>query len=69
MTYHQYPHILENSIIDDETGELIEFIHLIKRDKYKNTWVKYLANDLGCLAQGVVERVKGIETIFFLAHG
>ena len=39
MTDHQYINILENSIVDDEKGDSLEYRHLIKRDKPKKTWV------------------------------
>ena len=35
MTYHQYINILENSIIDDKTGESPEYRDLIKYDEHK----------------------------------
>ena len=60
--------MLLNSIIDDEIGESLEYRHRIKRDKHKNIWVKYFANELGRLAQGVGDILKGTNTIFFLAH-
>ena len=68
MTYHQYLNILANLIIDEETGDSLEYRHLIKCDKYKNTRVQYFADELGRLAQGVVDRVKGTRNIFSMAH-
>ena len=63
ITDHQYLNIMDNSIIYYETGELPEYRNLIKRDKQKNTWVKYFANALVRLAQGVGDRVKVTDTI------
>ena len=40
MIDHQYINILENLIIDNETGGLLEYRHLVKRNKHKNTWLK-----------------------------
>ena len=60
--------MLKNSIIDDETGESLEYRHLIKLDKHKKTWVKYFANDMGCLTKGVGYIVKGVDAIFSLVH-
>ena len=34
-THHQYINMLANYIIDDETGNLLEYRHLIKRKKAK----------------------------------
>ena len=42
-----------NAIIDDKTGQPLEYQHLIKLDKYKDTWLPFFANELGHLAQGI----------------
>ena len=68
MTDHHYLNMLTNSIIDYETGGSLEYRHLIKLDKHKNTWVECFSNELGRLAQGVRYSVKGTDTIFSLAH-
>ena len=57
-----------NSIIDDETGEPLEYRHLIKGGKHKNIWVKYFSNELGRPTQGVGDRLKGMNAIFSLEH-
>ena len=57
--------MLEKPIIDDETGDSLEYKHLIKSDKYKKTLVKYFTNELGRLAQGLGDRVKGTNTVFY----
>ena len=41
MIDHQYLNIITKSIIDNETGESIEYSHIMKRDKHKNKWVEY----------------------------
>ena len=66
--YHQYINIMSKSIIDDETGESLEYRHLIKHDKHKNKWVKYFSNELGRLTQGLGDIVKCSNTIFLLLH-
>lgn len=53
------------AIIDEETGQAMEYRDLIKHPKHKNTWEFSLANKLGRLAQGIRE-VKGTNTIFFI---
>ena len=65
--HHWYLNMLENSIIDDETGDSLEYKKLLKFDKHKHIKVKYVANDLGSLAQVVGEILKGTKTMFFLA--
>ena len=65
---HQYINMLEKSIICDETWESLEYRHVVRHDKQKNTFVKYFFNDLGYLEQRLGYRVKGTDTIFFLVH-
>ena len=60
--------MLYNSIIDDETGDSLEYRHLIKCDKHNKTWAKYFSNEVRRLTQGVRYRVKGTKTIFVLSH-
>ena len=64
-------HILQqeeqaNVIIDPAIGQALEYRHLICCPN-GNTSVKALANDLGCLAQGVGTRMPtGTNTVFFV---
>ena len=55
-----------NAIIDEETGESLEYRDLIKNPKYKDIWLRSAADELGNLAQGVGGRVKGTGTIRFV---
>ena len=57
-----------NGIIDNETGNATEYRHLIQSDKYKETWKRSFANELGCLAQGVGNQVDETNTIFFVNY-
>ena len=56
---------LENSVVEDTTGELLEYRHLIRHDKYKQLWEAGMCRELGQLSQGFVE-TKGTSTIFFI---
>ena len=38
-------------VIDDVTGEALEYRHLIKNPKYKDVWETSLAKEFGRLAQ------------------
>ena len=40
-------------VIDEDTGEALEYRHLIKHPKYKDVWETSLANEFGRLAQGI----------------
>ena len=57
-----------NAIVDDESGEVLEYRHLIKREKYRKQSEHSFANEIGRLAQGVGGREKGTDTIFFIPH-
>jgi hypothetical protein len=47
-----------NAVLDDETGDLLEYRHLIKHPKYKATWSKFFGTEIRCLATTT-------KTIFF----
>jgi hypothetical protein len=55
-----------NVVIDDITGQALEYRHLITGPN-QDLWRQSLANDLGRLAQGVGQRMPtGTNTIFFI---
>ena len=54
------------AILDENMGECIEYLHLVKHPKYKDTWSHSYRNEIGWLAQGMPWRVKEINTIFFI---
>ena len=53
------------TIIDEITGEQMEYRDLTKRPGLRDTWYKSLANQVDCLTQGIHE-VKGTDTMFFI---
>ena len=53
------------AVVDESTGKSVEFIHLIKMDKYRDVWMHSFANELGRLAQGI-RNIKGTDTIKFI---
>ena len=55
-----------NAVLDGETGELLEYRHLIQCPKYKDAWNTSFRNKIGRLAQGMPGRVEGTNTIFFI---
>jgi hypothetical protein len=56
------------AIIDPDTGATMEYRHLIKSDKHRAAWAHSFANELGRSAQGIANREKGTNTIFFIPH-
>jgi len=53
------------AIIDEDTGDTLEYRHLIKSDKYRTIWQHSFANKLGRLFQGIRD-IKGTNTCFFI---
>ncbi len=47
------------AVLDDDTGDLLEYCHLIKHPKYKDTWSKSFGKEIRRLATVT-------ETIFFI---
>ena len=54
------------AVMDNETGELMEYRHLMKNPKYREVWGKSSGNEIGRLAQGMPGRVEGTDTMFFI---
>jgi hypothetical protein len=47
------------SVLDDKTGDLLEYCHLMKHPKYKDAWTKSFGTEIWHLATTT-------ETIFFI---
>ena len=56
---------LANAVIDDATGISLEY-GALSRGPDKEMWITSLANDFGRLAQGVGNRIRGNDTMFFI---
>ena len=54
-----------NPVLDHDTGELLEYRHLLKHPKFKEAWEIAAANEFGRLAQGIRD-IKGTDTIHFI---
>ena len=54
------------SVLDQETGELLEYRALLKHPRFKKEWNRSAADEFGRLAQGIEGRVKGTDTIRFI---
>ena len=57
---------IAGAVMDDETGELLEYRQLMKNHKYKRTWGTAFGNEIGRLAQGMPGRVEGTNTFYFI---
>ena len=56
---------LANAVIDDTTGAMLEYRHLIQRPEYKDKWEAGMCRELGRLSQGYGSTI-GRNTIFFI---
>lgn len=63
----RYPRDILTAILDTDTGELMEYRHLIKNPKYCTTWKNAYGKELGRLAQGIPGTVQGTNTIVFIS--
>ncbi len=51
-------------IINNVTGNVLEYRHLIKSESHRTIWQHSIGKELGCLFQGI-RRIKGTDTCFF----
>jgi hypothetical protein len=54
------------AVMDNETGQLLNYRQLMRSDKHKHAWGRSSANEFGRLAQGIGGRIKGTNTIEFI---
>jgi hypothetical protein len=55
-----------HSVLDQETGQLLEYRTLLKHPRFKEVWNRSAADEFGRLAQGIGGRIKGTDTIRFI---
>ena len=60
----QFLYDYANAVLDGETGELVEYHHLIARPKNKQVWGASFGNEIGRLAQGMPGRADDTDTMF-----
>ena len=58
------PRALTNAIYDADSGSMLEYKQLLQKDP--KTWNTSMANEIGRLAQGIGNRIKGTNTINFI---
>ena len=57
---------MANAVLHPETGAIMDYRSLSTNPTTQKTWIRSYSNELGRLAQGVGDRVKGTDTIFFI---
>jgi hypothetical protein len=55
-----------NTVLNMDTGKLMEMKHLLVNPKYKEVWGQLYTTELGRLAQGIPGVSKGTDTIVFI---
>jgi hypothetical protein len=55
-----------HAVLDQETGELLEYRRLLKHPRFKDVWNRSAADEFGRLAQGIAGRIKGTDTMRFI---
>jgi hypothetical protein len=56
-----------NAVMDLETGDMMEYRHLLKNPKYRDTWSKAFGKEIGRLAQGQEGIVEGTDALEFIS--
>jgi hypothetical protein len=59
--------VFAGAVLDQATGEMMEYRHLIKHPKHKGTWGNSYGDEVGRLAQGRKQSgLEGTNTLFFI---
>ena len=57
---------LANAVLDGDTGEMLEYRHLITRTKYKVVWGDAHGKEIDHFTQGIPGKGEGTNTLFFI---
>ena len=57
---------IAGAVLDGSTGELLKYRHLRINPQYRQVWGKSFGNEIRRLAQGMLDRVDGTDTMFFI---
>ena len=55
-----------NTVLNQETGEMMEYRNVMKTSKYRELYEKAYARELSRLSHGIPGLADGTETIFFI---
>ena len=61
-----FPVKMINTLLNEETGKLMEYRHIMKNTKYRQLYATFYSKELGRLAQGMPGKAEGTNTIFFI---
>jgi hypothetical protein len=57
---------MAGAVLDEETGNLLEYRHLMRHSRHKEVWGPAFGKEIGRLAQGLPGIVKGTDTLDFV---
>ena len=57
---------LAGAVFDEDTGDLLDYCHLVKHPKHKKLWGGAFGKKVGRLAQGFPGIVEGTDTLNFI---
>ena len=66
LASRQFPIHMLNAILNEETGKMMEYRHLLADPKYRSIYSKAFGKEVGRLAQGIPDVVEGTDTITFI---
>ena len=66
LSRRRFPIAMINTVLDEDTGEFMEYCRLMKNPKYCPLYRDSYAKELGCLAQGMPGLAEGTDKIFFI---
>lgn len=56
------------AVMDSDTGDMLEYRHLLKNPKYRETWSKAFGKEIGRLAQEQEGVVEGMDALHFIEY-
>ena len=56
---------MANTVIDQDTGDMLEYCQLQSHPKISEAWNTSSANEYGCSAQGIIGRIKTPSNTIF----
>ena len=59
---------IAGAVMDEDTGDMLEYRHLVKIPKYRVVWTKAFGKEIGRLAQGQKGVVEGTNALFFIPY-
>ena len=66
LSSRRFPIEMINAVLNEETGELMEYRHIMNNPKYFQLYATSYSKDLGRLAQGIPGQSEGTNTIYFI---